>query len=685
MLHFKILCFILFVSFSSFSQDHIQCGTDEMHQQLFQQRPDLIPGMLRAHERLETQTATYLNSPTKSNATYIIPVVFHVIHNYGVENIPDYQIIDAVNQLNIQYRKLNADTSEIVSSFQSIAADTKIEFRLAGLDPQGNCTNGITRTASSLTLPGNHDVKSLIHWPPNQYLNIYVCTDAAGLAGHCILPSNADTIPEWDGIVMRHDYVGTVGTSEFFRRTVLSHEIGHYLNLQHIWGGNNVPNFYYLPVGQAGNCAFDDDVMDTPNTIGYSTCNLSSSSCGFLSNVQNYMDYAYCARMFTQGQVDRMHACLNSTVAGRNNLWTPANLLATGVTNPSLCKALISSNKRIICAGEEVTFYDVSAHNVTTRNWTFSGGNIATSADSLVNVTYLTAGEYDVLLQVSDGVSTKDSLFQNYIKVLESPSSVLGFSDGFEGTSTDFQSSWFFPSDETETSWEHTNLAAFSGNNSVRVRHFTDTGNRNYEIQTPSINAQGLASFSIDFDWAFAQKTTPSSTDALRIQYSTDCGTTWLTKKTYFGTSTLPSVSGTITEEFFPLDTTEWNSDTVIFTNSNTLGNNLIVRFRFDGKGGNNFYLDNVRIGSLNSLATTEMSLTNISLWPNPVMNELNIVSRDEVFSLEIVDIHGRKVLEKKIENDKEIQIPTSNLDKGVYLIWIKTSKGKFLQRFVKE
>jgi hypothetical protein len=206
------------------------CATDEMHQKLFEEHPQYNPGIVRAYERLQADTELFKQQASnREDQVYIIPVVFHVIHNYGPENISDAQVHDAIRQANIQLRKLNPDTTDIVTEFKSRAADCFIELRLAQLDPDGNCTSGITRTVSSLTSIGDHQVKSLIQWPPDRYLNVYVCAQAAGLAGHALLPAAADTIPQWDGIVMQGSYIGTIGTSDYFRRTVLTHEIGHYL------------------------------------------------------------------------------------------------------------------------------------------------------------------------------------------------------------------------------------------------------------------------------------------------------------------------------------------------------------------------------------------------------------------------------------------------------------------------
>jgi hypothetical protein len=154
----------------NFAQNELHCGTDEMHQKLFLEHPEYNAGIVNANNRLQQFTHEFSQNPPMKTGPYIIPVVFHIIHNYGPENINDDQVHDAIRQLNIQYRKLNDDTTDIVQLFKSRAADCGIEFRLAQLDPDGNCTSGITRTVSDLTSIGDHQVKSLIHWPPNKYL-----------------------------------------------------------------------------------------------------------------------------------------------------------------------------------------------------------------------------------------------------------------------------------------------------------------------------------------------------------------------------------------------------------------------------------------------------------------------------------------------------------------------------------
>ena len=192
----------------AFSQTNLlYCGADEMRINTLKQNPEIAKAVIKREAQLENFTQTFVQNfqankqaqkTTTTSATYIIPIVFHVIHNYGSENISEAQLKDGIDMLNKTFRKQRADTASIVSAFKGIHADCDIEFRLAQKDPNGNCHSGINRIASSLTNLGQHDVKNLIHWPPTKYLNVYVVANIPNLAGHCVLPADADTIPLWD-------------------------------------------------------------------------------------------------------------------------------------------------------------------------------------------------------------------------------------------------------------------------------------------------------------------------------------------------------------------------------------------------------------------------------------------------------------------------------------------------------
>ncbi len=664
----------------------LHCGADEMHQHLWNTHPDLKEGAMRANQTLQAFTEDYVANPTKSGVLYVIPVVFHIIHNNGSENISDAQVHDALVQLNTQFRKLNGDTSEIVPAFQSIAADAQVEFRLAQLDPNGLCTSGITRTVSALTYIGDHQVKDLIHWPPNKYLNVYVCFDAAGLAGHALLPGAADTIPQWDGIVMRHDYVGTIGTSDYFRRTVLTHEVGHYLNLQHIWGGNNVPNFPYLPVGDAGNCAYDDDVTDTPNTIGWSSCNLSAQSCGSLDNVQNYMDYAYCARMFTEGQKLRMHACLNSPIASRNNLWSAGNLQATGTDGTAiLCAAQFEADKRVVCVGDSVNFMDVSYHGVSSRSWNFFGGSANSLNGSQVAVSYNAPGFYDVLLKASNGLDTVELLLNDYIQVLPITGLASGISEGFEDDSTGIWTRWRKRDVGQVYNWEQTNTG-FNSDHAIFYDNLGAGEQQVVELVSGPYDFSAVNTLAIRFDWAYAQVRSNDNC-ILRVQLSADCGETWSTRRVYNGLNSLPTINDTLTSLFEPIDESEWKSDTILVTTSTLLTDNVLLRFYFEGRGGNAIYLDNICISDLSVLSMEQLS-NELNLYPNPVSHELTLdlrSSKDLTGTWEVTDQTGRTYHVKGRYEGENLVMDVAHLAPGLYFMKADVNGQVFVSTFVKK
>ncbi len=174
------------------SQSH-HCGTDEMHRDLFMNNVGLHQKIINNTQELELFTENFIQNPNnstlnKSGILYTIPVVFHVIHNYGNENVTNAQVLDGLRVLNEGFQKRNPDTALLISPFREIAVDCQIAFKLAQLDPNGNCTNGVTRNVDSSTYTGFHNVKDIVHWDPSKYLNIYITADAAGLAGHALVP-----------------------------------------------------------------------------------------------------------------------------------------------------------------------------------------------------------------------------------------------------------------------------------------------------------------------------------------------------------------------------------------------------------------------------------------------------------------------------------------------------------------
>ncbi len=679
------------------AQEYLHCGADEMRIATLKANPKIAQAVIKRDSILEVFTKQYVDDFYQNRSTpptYIIPVVVHVIHNYGSENISDAQIKDGIDILNKTFRKQLADTASIVAVFKPLHADCGIEFRLAQLDPNGNCTSGITRTASSLTYTGDHAVKALIHWPPDKYLNIYIVQNAAGLAGHCVWPADADSIPAWDGIVLTSTYMGSIGTSNYTQSVALAHECGHYLNLQHIWGGNNVPNFYYYPCADtAKDCAIDDLVADTPPTIGWLTCNLSGHSCGnTVDNVQNTMDYSYCNRMFTYGQKARMLACLNDTIAHRNNLWQTANLIATGVYNTPgpLCSADFTSSKTVVCqtAGSNQILFTNTSYNgtFTTVQWSFPGGTPASSTAVSPSIIYSTPGVYPVTLKVLNGTDSASITKTNLISVLPNSGAAYPFTEGYESTASLNGPDWFANSFDTINHWQLTSAAACSGSRSVMLDNFSNTMNTKDELISPIINLSGAGTMSFRFKYAFARKDSANA-DQLQVYITKDCNSTWIQRLSLVGaaleTSPLQSTP------FAPTLASQWQQGTVSIP-ATYLTSGFRFKFVFTSNGGNNIYLDDINIDLASGITDLNELISELNLYPNPASDEVKlsfINNSVKPLSISILNILGETVADygkvTYLQGENSVLLDTKSLKNGVYIVRIADEKNGISKRMI--
>jgi len=170
---FNILLISLFSAFlfplAGIAQDH--CGTDEMYKVRIKNNPDLLKRQRQADSLARNAS---MQQSFKTSSVRVIPVVFHVIHEYGPENISKKRIIAEIDSMNKCYRGWNGDTSNVRPEFKHLIADNNVQFVLAELDPKGNCSDGIDRVASPLTYNAGENVKVLVQWDPTKYFNIWV-------------------------------------------------------------------------------------------------------------------------------------------------------------------------------------------------------------------------------------------------------------------------------------------------------------------------------------------------------------------------------------------------------------------------------------------------------------------------------------------------------------------------------
>jgi hypothetical protein len=285
-----------------------QCGSMEAHERL----SELYSSFRTNQNRIESFTARSITSGLAARVArqlITIPVVVHVVSKKTEENVSDAQIKSQVAMLNKDFRATNIDATNTPSVWSGLVADANIQFALATKDPKGKATTGITRTATTRTSFGADDsVKTKAGggapaWPAGRYLNLWVCNLGGGLLGYAQFPGGP---AKTDGVVILHSAFGTSGTAAapFNLGRTATHEIGHWLNLRHIWGDEN-------------DCSGTDHVSDTPNAQlpNYGSPTFPHLSCENGPNgdmFMNYMDYVDDAAMvmFTPGQTTRMNAAL---------------------------------------------------------------------------------------------------------------------------------------------------------------------------------------------------------------------------------------------------------------------------------------------------------------------------------------------------------------------------------------
>ncbi len=366
------------------AQTH-RCGTMARLEYLIQQDPTILDRMTQ----VEAQTQAYIEAqrhlPQQRTGNVItIPVVVHIVYRTSAENLSDAQVQSQINVLNEDFRRLNADAANTPSLFQSVAADVEIQFCLATRDPVGNPTNGITRTQTTKTSFSVYtdDVKYSSQggkdaWPTDQYLNIWVCNLGSSTLGYAQFPNSGPSAT--DGVVIDYRYFGRGGSAQapYNKGRTATHEVGHWLNLRHIWGD-----------AQCG----DDYVNDTPVQQGpnYGCPTFPKPSCSNTSDMfMNYMDYTddACMNLFTQGQKTRMRAVLAP------NGFRAGLLTSQGCSAPGGCSGTqtLTANSGTFSDGSGPNNYQNNADcrwliqpsNVTAITLTFQSFNLL-SGDSVI-------------------------------------------------------------------------------------------------------------------------------------------------------------------------------------------------------------------------------------------------------------------------------------------------------------
>lgn len=278
---------------------HRKCGAMIAMNRLIEIDPSIRQRLLDLENETRARRAT---GEVIKRGLLKIPVIVHVVYKTNDQNISDDQIQSQIDVLNQDFRAKNSDISKIPSVWKALSTDAKLEFSLDKVT-RTQTTQEAFSTDDSVKFSGSggHDVVT-----PNTYLNIWICNISDGILGYAQFPGGPAAT---DGVVILYSAFGTKGTAAapFNLGRTATHEIGHYLNLSHIWGESRVPN-----------CSDDDFIGDTPIQLqpNYSKPNFPTISCNNGPSgdmFMNYMDYVDddTMFMFTAQQVLRMRTALS--------------------------------------------------------------------------------------------------------------------------------------------------------------------------------------------------------------------------------------------------------------------------------------------------------------------------------------------------------------------------------------
>lgn len=608
-----------------------RCGFDAREQQ---RRGETAKDFERwMAERLQ---AGQMFQAARTQGSVRIPVVVHVIHNgEGTTSyIPKAQVLSQMKVLNQDFQRLNADRILTPAVWQPIAAGMEIEFVLARRDPLGLATDGIVYTrglkASYDLLQDEAQYKELSYWPAEEYLNVWVVPTpaASSLIGLASFPQSS-TLPgleeanlnrRTDGVAVDHKVFGSsddgpfVLDSRFNKGRTLTHEVGHFFGLRHIWGD----------VGGCNGTDYVDDTPRSPSATRGCPNHPVNNSCSAQTMFQNYMDLSDdpCMNLYTAGQVARMNVVLQSSPRRASLTTSPGATAPTRVENdlialswqspsahecsgslPATISVLNAGRNTVQSAAIRVTVDDVV---VETRTIPLTLDTLKTATITLNPLALPTAGSfvvaYDVIAVngVADGNSSnnKKSLTVQ-VETPIAPARIFDFENGSQG--------WKVLNLNNDSfSWARKLAPLSAPSNQAFSSDFYNnqsTGSRDL-LLSPVFDFAAVNSIVFRFDRAYA-RFPGNNLDTLMVVFSPGCAVDVerlevLTRK---AGSALATVSDT-GAPFTPNGPGQWTKDIVAASNLAGRSRGRVGFLAVNGNG-NNLYVDNAEViaGTVNDLA----------------------------------------------------------------------------------
>jgi PKD repeat protein len=616
----------------------------------------------------------------------IVPTVFHILTQGKSENISSRHVMKSLEILNRDFNRDNPDTFDIPAPFHPLRGNPKVEFRLAHFDPQGNCTDGINR----VYVPQAGIYGSLYDnygWDHRRYINIYIVkwiendplrggmAYLASIDTGYVAPDNYDFLQ----VSYQHlqDGLGNVMAPQ--RSHLLTHEMGHNLGLNHIWG--------WLT-----GCTDDDDVADTPlqddANGGYPvfpeiSCNNGPDGDMF----NNFMDYSVPVNMFSAGQTDRMRTCLAKN-EWRDSIWLPTNLAATGVEpvlppchNSPVADFGYGNYLGWFCAGTPVKFYEAASVNTTSYQWEFTGGIPATSTDTFPSVVFADSGMHNVRLIVSNsfGIDTVDKLIRIEPAEVYYTLNNNIMTESFEDTVFNQQiPQWLLLGKK----WSVTNLAASVGSNSIRMdsclKFFSTFFTHIFDLNQIAGTGRKL-----EFKVSCGLSPSGSINGGLRVTWKSPCAYEWgdLVGPGAFhpGDALLfDSLKTVTTNTVFIPNSSQWKTITLDIPDS--LAGEIQIGFDCGSFTPTNklkgLYIDDIKVMPDPNGIVENTNAMNWNLFPNPAANQLTITMPGNNNKIDVIisDITGKIIYKTICINSEKLELSTKDFSEGIYVVQIQTA-----------
>jgi hypothetical protein len=620
------------------------CGANEVLVRQLMENPLLKEQM----ENAERQTQSFIqNGGAHDRIVVTIPVVVNVVYNTTAQNISDAQILTQIDVLNQDFRKLNADAANVPAVWQPIAADCEVNFCLATQDPSGAATTGIRRRQTTTTSFSTNDAVKfnaqggLDIWDRNKYLNLWCCNLSGGVLGYAQFPGGPATT---DGVVITYTAFGTIGTATapFNKGRTGTHEVGHWLNLFHIWGDDGTA------------CTGTDNCADTPNQAdeNYGCPAFPQVSCSNGTNgdmFMNYMDYTddACMYMFTAGQKARMQA-LFATGGSRvallsspgcsaptTSCGTPSGLAATNITQTGATLGWTAVSGAVT--------YNLQWKLGTASTWTTVSG-LTTNSYALSGLTANTAYNF----QVQAVCSTSSSAY----------STAASFTTASTGGTC---------ADAYETNNTLTTAKVIPVNTTFTAKIATSTDKDYYKFS----NTTATKNIKVDLT------TLPADYDL----------------KLYRGTTTLLGTSqnsGTLSEQLIYNTTTAATSYTAYVYGYNGAFSSTSCYTLRVSLSSTNWRLDGSTDGIVEELEIpVQFENAGFGLFPNPAANQVTVEvpMQDETdVAVTIFDMAGKAAHQQHRtlgKGDNQMVFDLATMPNGVYFVQVRNGERTSTRKLV--